>query len=529
MPDREHAPDSDEAGLARLAGEYGIELLDPVPEQALDPALVADIPVEWARAHCVLPVRLGDEVCVLLSDPAQLDEQEYLGLILGYRLRPVLSGSEHIADCIEKCYFRKKDSAADFLRDLDTSKAAAGPAVPKADDLLQSAQEAPITQLINLILLEAVKAGASDVHFEPHEARLRVRYRVDGMLYDQSAPPKHMEQALVSRLKVMTGMDISEKRLPQDGMARVRVGDREIDIRASALPVTGGERVVLRLLDKSSTLLPLAKLGMAEDTLARYGRLLRENTGILIVAGPTGSGKTTTLYASLQSLDTQRQNILTVEDPVEYQLADIGQMQVHPRIGLTFAAGLRHILRQDPDVILVGETRDLETAEIAIRASLTGHLVFTTLHTNDAPSSVVRMLDMGIEPYVLIASLKGVLAQRLVRKLCPACREEAGADPKELEMLGPEAKRLVGAPVWKAAGCENCLGGYRGRIGVFEFMVLDAEIRERLRAGRPDPAELRQAAVRRGMHTLVSDCIDKVQAGLTDISEALRVVGTENE
>ncbi|MBN1674450.1 MAG: type II/IV secretion system protein [Kiritimatiellae bacterium] len=524
-PQNEPSPAAELDQLKALAAQYRLDWLETVPSDSLDSTLVTEVPVEWARAHGVLPVRYRGELCVLTADPRAIGDQEYLALILGAELRPLLAPRREIARSIETCYFSKADRAEDFIRDLAEPAPDRTLILRETDDLLKVADQAPVTQLVNLILLEAVKAGASDIHFEPYEARLRVRFRIDGMLYDQTAPPKHLQQELISRLKIMARMDTAERRLPQDGMARVRVGEREIDIRASTLPVAEGERMVLRLLNRESALLPLTALGMSTAALDRFRALLRETHGIIVVAGPTGSGKTTTLYAALQELDTQKQNILTIEEPIEYQLPNIGQMQVKPKIGLTFANGLRHILRQDPDIILVGETRDLETAQIAVRASLTGHLVFTTLHTNDASDSVIRLVDMGIEPYRLAASLRAVLAQRLVRRLCPECRRRVVATAADLAALGPAAARLQGASVWTAGGCGACLAGYKGRTGVFELIALDAAMREHLRREDLAVERLREAAARKGMTSMLDDGVEKVRAGQTSIAELVRALG----
>jgi general secretion pathway protein E len=514
-----------------MAARFGMDFLDTVSESMIDTSLVAKLPVEWARSHSLLPVRIDGKLCVLTADPARIADREYLELLLGEELRPVVAPAEVIASNIERCYFRRDDSPEDFLREMKKApgQKKARPATNKAEDLLQIAAEAPVAHLVNLILLEAMKARASDIHFEPYEERMRVRYRVDGKLYEQSSPPKHMELPLVSRLKVMAHMDIAEKRLPQDGMARVRVGEREIDIRVSTVPVAEGERVVLRLLDRDSSLIPLTDLGMGEDNLRLFRSLLELPNGLILVTGPTGSGKTTTLYAALQELDSDGTNIMTIEDPIEYQLHGIGQMQVKPKIGLTFAAGLRHILRQDPDIILVGETRDIETAETAARCSLTGHLVFSTLHTNDAPSAVVRMIDMGVEPYLLAASLRAALAQRLVRRLCEKCRQACKPTDAELGALGSLAEQVAGRTVWKPVGCRECLGGYRGRVGVYELMDVDPEMSEAIRSGRGSVAEIRAAASRKGMSTLLADGVRKALAGTTSLSEILHALGKPEE
>ncbi|MFO7870883.1 MAG: GspE/PulE family protein [Kiritimatiellia bacterium] len=510
--------------LRDAARKYGMTFVAEISADMLDASLVSDLPVEWARSHRLLPVRISGKKCVLTCNPEAVAEQQHLELLIGEQLEPVLAGTETVSRAIDRCYYSKEDSPGEFLRGIDGGEPEDGGADRAgASDLFRVAEEAPVTQLVNLILLEALKRRASDIHFEPFENRLRVRYRIDGVLYEQSPAPKHLEDALISRLKVMGRMDIAEKRLPQDGMARVRVGNREIDVRVSTVPVTEGERVVLRLLDVERALLPLGELGLGSETLAGLEGMLGTDNGIVVVCGPTGSGKTTTLYALLGQLDAGRKNIMTVEDPVEYQLPDIGQMQVRPKIGLTFSGGLRHILRQDPDVILVGETRDVETAEIAIRASLTGHLVFTTLHTNDAPRSVVRLVDMGVKPYLLASSLKAVLAQRLVRRLCPDCKREKVFSEEEAQGLGEFAPLLSGKRGWTAgSGCPECLEGYCGRTGLFEFMVPDQAVYEGIRKGDVDSVKIRQAARARGMKTLGEDGVEKVLAGITSLPEIQR-------
>ncbi len=497
-------------------------MIEQVPDACLDPALVERLPVEWARAQVMLPVRLDGRVTVLTADPTRVRQLEDLALLIGEDPATALAPAGEILKGIERCYFRRDDSPDRFLEGLEPSGAAA-PAV-RAEDLLAGEQQAPVTRLINLILIEAVKRRASDIHFEPFEDRLRVRYRIDGILYEQSSPPKHLEDGLVSRLKVMAHMDIAERRLPQDGMARVRVGEREIDLRLSTVPVAEGERVVLRILDRDQAWRPLEDLGMPAGVRMPFEELLQAPHGMVAVCGPTGSGKTTTLYASLGRLDASRRNILTIEDPVEYRLPGIGQIQVKPKIGLTFANGLRHILRQDPDVVLVGETRDRETADIAVRAALTGHLVFTTLHTNDAAGAVTRLADMGVEPYLIASCLRGALAQRLVRRLCPACRRAAVLDPSRRRLLGEAAGLLAdGDRVWEAAGCADCLEGYRGRSGVFELMRVDRALAEAIRLHGQDTGLLRRLAVEGGMRGLVEDALDRLRAGETSLDEVLNV------
>lgn len=509
-----------------LAATYGLQHLPEIFDEMLDSSLVSRLPVDWARSHCLLPVRIDGELCVLTASPGNIAAQESLCLLLDEELRPVVAPAGVILKGIERCYFKRQDSPEEFIKDMsapdETGKQSGN---VRSEDLLQIAGEAPVTRLINLILLEAMKARTSDIHFEPFESRLRVRYRIDGTLYEQSSSPKHMELALVSRLKVMAHMDIAEKRLPQDGMARVRVGEREIDIRVSTVPVAEGERVVLRLLDRASALLPLASLGMPAKVMVDFAGLLTQTYGLILVTGPTGSGKTTTLYAAICQLDRESLNIMTIEDPIEYQIPGIGQIQVKPKIGLTFASGLRHVLRQDPDVILVGETRDAETAETAARSSLTGHLVFSTLHTNDAASAMVRMTDIGVEPYLLAASLRGVLAQRLLRRLCPVCRVATSPTDQELKALGGHAASLGGRPVWKAKGCPECLGGYKGRTGIYELIVVDPGIQEFIRLGKSSVGEMRRLARESGMNDLMGDAISKALDGSTSLAEILHVLG----
>jgi len=513
--------------LDALAEQTGLSFLSEIPDEALDPALVARLPVEWARGRVLLPVRREGRLLVLMDDPAKVPEAEELALLLGAPVEPALAPRGEILQAIERCYVRRADSPGALLREMAETPPGAAEAPSAgggAEDLLRMAEGAPVTRLVNAILLEAVQSNASDIHLEPFENHLRVRCRMDGLLYDRPAPPKHLEAPLVSRLKVMARLDIAEKRLPQDGMARVRVGTREIDVRVSSVPVAEGERLVLRLLRRDSAVLPLSELGMGGRVAEAFRRLLALPQGIVLVTGPTGSGKTTTLYAALRELDTNRLNVMTIEDPIEYQLPSISQIQVNPRIELTFARCLRHVLRQDPDVILVGETRDLETAEIAIRASLTGHLVFSTLHTNDAAGAALRLVDMGVPSYLLADALRGVLAQRLVRRLCPHCRVEAVLTAEDLAPWGAAARGFAGRRHFRARGCDRCREGYAGRIGVFELVALTPAVAEAIRSGaRPEP--LRAAAAAAGFATLAEDGLARVLEGATSLAELGRVLG----
>jgi general secretion pathway protein E len=391
-------------------------------------------------------------------------------------------------------------------------------------DLMDAEDEAPIIRMINAMLVQALRAGASDIHFEPYEGRSVIRFRTDGMLHDVVMPPRAVHSALASRVKVMAELDIAEKRLPQDGRISLRIGGRQVDVRVSTLPTGHGERVVLRLLDKEGTRLDFASLGMGDLAISRVDTAIRQPHGLFLVTGPTGSGKTTTLYAGLQRLDRARLNILTVEDPIEYDLAGIGQTQVNPRIDLSFARALRAILRQDPDVVMIGEIRDAETAQIAIQASLTGHLVIATLHTNDSASAVTRLVDMGVEPFLVASSLLGVLSQRLVRRLCPKCRRISPLGSELLAELGPEvAASLHGVAVHEAGACPACLhSGYRGRLGIYEFLPVDARLRQLIH-DRSAESELFAHGRRSGMQTLREDGVRWLRSGETSVQELLRV------
>ena len=513
------------------AAAPGLPALDRIEEEWLDPALIEAVPVDWVRRHVVVPFRWQGRVAIAGADPAALQAFEDLALLLGVEAVWTTAPAAEIQRAIDRCYFQRAGRPDAAAAQAGQAAAVTGTEAPlrrEADDLLAGSADAPVAHYVNTILLEAVKQGASDIHIEPFADTLAVRYRVDGLLYSQPHPPRHLEHALTARLKVMAKLDLAEKRLPQDGVARVRVGAREIDVRVSSVPVAEGERIVLRLLHRESTRYSLHELGMPPAMLERFRDILREPHGIVLVTGPTGSGKTTTLYAALRELDTAHLNVLTIEDPIEYQLPNIGQMQVHPKIGLTFARGLRHILRQDPDVVLVGETRDLETAEIVVRASLTGHLVFTTLHTNDALGAVTRMVDMGIPPYLLASAARALLAQRLVRRLCPRCRREVRLAAGDAALLGQPG--LAGRPVWEAApeGCPECLGGYKGRTGIHELLTVTPAIAEAIRVNLP-PGELRRLAVAAGFHDMLDDGADKILAGVTTAAEVLRSAGARKD
>src|SRR5438445_8601749 len=381
--------------------------------------------------------------------------------------------------------------------------------------------EAPVIRLVNLLVESAIAAEASDIHIEPFEDTLRVRYRIDGILFDQESPPPRLRDAVTSRIKLMAEMNIAERRLPQDGRIRVSLHGRRVDIRVSTIPTVHGESIVMRLLDRASVFLPLEKLGFGADTLKHFEALIQRPHGILLVTGPTGSGKTTTLYAALEKINSPDRKILTIEDPVEYQLKGVNQIHVKPKIGLSFATGLRHIVRQDPDVILIGEIRDLETAEIAIQAALTGHLVFSTLHTNDAPGAITRLQDMGVEPYLVASVLSGVLAQRLVRRICQSCRVLDAPDPGDLLAIGVADGH--GVELFRGEGCEACRKtGYKGRVGIYELFIITEEIRS-LILRKASTGEIRRVAVEQGMVTLREDAWAKARSGFATIEEILRV------
>lgn len=501
--------------------------LQELSPDLLDPALVRNLPVEWARARRLLPVRWNGAVAALTCDPSDLGAQEDLSRLLATDLTVVMAPPEVLQQAIDRCYVQRSDSAKDALAGLHSAGAGQGAAAPPAagpEDLLHASGDAPVSRFVNALLMDAVRARASDVHIEPGDAGVRIRLRIDGLLYDRDPAPKSVEAALISRLKVMGRLDIAERRLPQDGMARVRIGPREMDIRISTVPIAAGERVVLRILNHETALVPLGQLGLSDAMTARFRQWMQTTQGVILVTGPTGSGKTTTLYAALGELDTRRLNVITIEDPIEYQLPTVSQIQVNTKIDLTFARSLRHVLRQDPDVILVGETRDLETAEIAIRASLTGHLVFTTLHTNDAASAAIRLADIGVEPYLLSSSLRGVIAQRLVRRLCPACREMSVITAADVEGWGARGRTWIGHPHGRARGCPECLEGYRGRIGLFEMLEVNGRIAELIRRNA-SAADVQAAARDAGFGSLLDDGLRRVESGETSLSELIRVVG----
>jgi general secretion pathway protein E len=510
-----------------LAQEYQLPFQANIDINA-ENELIAKVPINYAKKNRLLPLKSdGTTVTVAVADPANYQALDDLHVLFGRAIQPVVAPAEVIAQAINQAYDQATTtSAQDLMIDLEEERLdlVASELASEPRDLLEADDAAPIIKLVNGLLSQAVKDRASDIHIEVFERELVVRFRVDGMLFDVLSPPKRFHAAITSRVKVMSGLNIAEKRLPQDGRIRVRIAGRDIDIRVSVIPTAFGERIVMRLLDRAQALVDvnLARLGFSGDNLRRIDRLIRQSHGIILATGPTGSGKTTTLYACLSRINSPEKNIITIEDPIEYQLHGVGQMQVNPKIELTFANGLRSILRQDPDVIMVGEIRDSETAEIAIQAALTGHLVFSTLHTNDSFGALTRLVDMGIEPFLVSSSVMAVLAQRLVRVLCPDCREAYSPSESELNRIGLNTSRSSG-PVYRSKGCRACRNtGYRGRTAVHELMIVDDDVRE-LVMKKADASSIRRVCTTKGMKGLRQDGAERVAAGQTTIEELLRV------
>ncbi len=504
--------------LAAVADRLGIQCQHEIQMDEVDTELLNHLPLTFARANAILPLREVDGVIrVAVSSAAGMLQLDELRLLFGKPIEAVLVPAPLLADVINHVYAGASGTALDVLQELqgeDLSTVATE--LNNPTDLLDLSDEAPVIRLLNSILSEAVKERVSDIHIEPYERELMVRFRIDGILYEKLSPPKIIQDALVSRIKIMAGLNIAEKRLPQDGRIRVRVAGRDVDIRVSILPTHYGERGVLRLLDKKKGILSLADIGLGEHGERTLERMLTRTSGIILVTGPTGSGKSTTLYAALNRVNSPEKNIITIEDPIEYQIRGIGQIQVNAKIDLTFANGLRSILRQDPDIIMVGEIRDAETAEIAIQASLTGHLVLSTLHTNDAATAVTRLVDMGIEPFMIASSLSAVVAQRLVRVICPHCREAYRPEVQYAGVTLPDT-------LYRGRGCDACFGlGTLGRTAIYEIMPVDQELCSMI-IRRSHAGEIKEYAVAHGMKTLRDDGIARAAAGITTIEEVLRV------
>lgn len=511
-----------------LAKQFALEYLPVLPSGSNVSELLGQLPLEYVREQRIFPLRQTESSLLLaMIDPANSTAINDLATLTGLRVTPCLTSEEEILRAINHAYAEHAGGETDFPPELDGEEddlaATLGPT-----DLLDSSDEAPIIRFVNGLIARACRERASDIHLEPFETELIVRYRIDGVLYEILRPPQKACSAIISRIKIIAGLNIAEKRLPQDGRFRVRVAGSDVDIRVSSLPTAFGERLVLRLLEKSSNVIELTKIGLDSRLREQILSLISQPHGIFLVTGPTGSGKTTTLYAALSQLNDRTKNIITVEDPIEYQLTGVGQIQVNPKIDLTFAAGLRSILRQDPDIIMVGEIRDSETAEIAVQSALTGHMVFSTLHTNDAAGALTRLLDMKIEPFLVSSAVSGILAQRLVRKLCPDCR--SSYTPSEA-MIQPFAGLLPNhseLQFFRSAGCDACQQiGYRGRTGIYELLLMTDEIREQLMSGA-DSSNIRKVAQKSGMLSLRQDGLEKALAGETSLEEVLRVTQIDN-
>jgi len=519
--------------LQALAEQHGLKLvnLNEVKPQAEALALV---PETMASVYKVVPLSLKDNVLtVAMADPSNLAALDDIRNFVGVKeVKAVIASPKAIAEAIPKAYAGKEESIVDLIQKLEEDPELGKLSKETSIDLesLQELQDAaPVRKLLNMVMLLAIKDRASDIHFEPFEDEYKMRYRCDGVLYEMVPPPRHLSMAISSRIKVMANLDIAERRLPQDGRIELNVGGNPVDMRVSVLPTMFGESVVIRVLDRTVVQLDLDKIGMEPATLARFRELIRKPNGIILITGPTGAGKTTTLYSALNELNDVSEKIITTEDPIEYDIDGIVQIPINPEIDVTFANCLRAILRHDPDKILVGEIRDLETAQIAVQASLTGHIVFSTLHTNDAPSSVTRLRDMGLEPYLITATLEGVLAQRLVRKICVDCRTEYEPSPELLMELNLRPQDVKGKKFYYGRGCDRCNNtGHRGRTGIFELLVVNDEIRDMI-VNNASTDELRMAARKQGMSTLREAGLRAIFNGITTIEEVVRETITEED
>ncbi len=522
----------DEAELTDfVASQYGVPSIN-LDEFEIDPAVIQLIPEEVAHKHTVIPVnRAGSTLILATSDPSNIFALDDIKFLTGYNIQAVVAAEEAIRRAIEKNYDQSA-SLEDVIGDFDDTDI---DLIHEGDDvdvneLAKASEDAPVVKLVNLILTDAVKKTASDIHIEPYEKSFRVRYRIDGVLYEVMKPPLKLKNAITSRIKIMSELDIAERRLPQDGRIKLKLGrGREMDFRVSVLPTLFGEKVVLRLLDKSNLQLDMTKLGFEVPQIEVFQRSIHQPYGMVLVTGPTGSGKTTTLYSALSELNKISDNLSTAEDPVEFNLAGINQVQMHEEIGLNFAAALRSFLRQDPDIIMVGEIRDFETAEIAVKAALTGHMVLSTLHTNDAPSTVNRLLNMGIEPFLVASSVNCIVAQRLARCVCEECREP---DPEvttealvEAGMTEEDARKVT---AYKGRGCRNCSEtGFKGRLAIYEVMELREELKDFVLNGA-SALELKREASRLGMKTLRQSALTKLAEGVTTLGEVFRVSSADN-
>ncbi|MBN2457206.1 MAG: type II secretion system ATPase GspE [Sedimentisphaerales bacterium] len=515
--------------MTKQPGEMRLKTISP---QQLNPELVKNLPLEFLKRQCAIPITLDNgQIAIALADPLNVEAYDAILSILGQACIRVICPTSAIEQAISRCYYHSAASNSDYedsdvweLPETESESNDSAFIHGQAEDLLSIANKAPVIKLVNKIFFQALHSRASDIHMEPYESEMRIRFRIDGVLHEVLSLPKQQTAALLSRLKIMANLNIAERRLPQDGKSRVKIGQEFVDIRVSVIPTLGGERIVLRLLNKGSGELDLDDIGFCPEVLRRFRNVIRSAHGIILITGPTGSGKTTTLYAAINELNCEERNILTVEDPIEYELPGVGQMQVKPKINLKFANCLRHILRQDPDVIMIGEIRDVETAQIAIQASLTGHLVLSTLHTNDSASAMTRLIDMGVEPYLISSSVVAVMAQRLSRIICPDCKRLHEPDQEILSSLNTNGTiPTTPTQFYKGAGCETCLNtGYLGRTGLFELLVIDDDIKE-LIAKRSTSQVIKEIAIEKGMSTLREDGLRKALAGETTLEEVCRV------
>ncbi len=517
---------SDHDMISALSRQWDIPSVQTISALEVDPSVLDKLPVSYLRKYAMVPVRMQqDTMIVAVHDPVEQEAFFDISRIMHLKdIKRVLAPKQEILSAINRLIEMKDDSAKDIMDDIEEAEDEILKDLESIQDITAMETEAPIIRLVNRLMVQAFRERASDIHVEPYPNDMKIRFRVDGILHDVLNLPKRLHPAVVSRIKVMATLNIAEKRLPQDGRIGIKLGDHSIDLRISTVPTVNGERVVMRILDKTSVLLGLEELGYYPDDLAIIEHLIKQEHGIILVTGPTGSGKTTSLYSMLNKINSPDKNILTIEDPIEYQLKGIGQIPVNVKVGLTFASGLRSIVRQDPDVILVGEIRDLETAEIAIQAALTGHLVFSTLHTNDSASAITRLIDMGIEPFLVTSSVNAIVAQRLARKICPVCKQQYFPESETLleiglsqEMLGKEGF------LWRGAGCKDCLGtGYKGRTGIYEILMISDSIKTTILKSS-DSNIIKKQGVAEGLHTLREDGARKVEDGITTIEEVLRV------
>ena len=517
---------TDHEMVSALSKQWDIPSVQTISELEVDPAVLDKLPVNYLRKYTMVPVKLlHDTMVVAVHDPSEQEAFFDISRILHLKdIKRVLAPKQEILGAINRLVEMKDENAKDIMGDIEEEEDEFLKDLESIQDITAMETEAPIIRLVNRLMVQAFRERASDIHVEPYPNDVKIRFRVDGILHDVLSLPKRLHPAVVSRIKVMATLNIAEKRLPQDGRIGIKLGDHSVDLRISLVPTVNGERVVMRILDKSSVLLGLEELGYYADDLAIMEHFITQEHGIILVTGPTGSGKTTSLYSMLSKVNSPDKNILTIEDPIEYQLKGIGQIPVNAKVGLTFASGLRSIVRQDPDIILVGEIRDLETAEIAIQAALTGHLVFSTLHTNDASSAITRLIDMGIEPFLVTSSVNAIVAQRLSRKICPVCKQQYFPESETLLEIGLSHEMLgKDGFLWRGAGCNECLNtGYKGRTGIYEILTVSDAIKTTI-LKTSDSNIIKKQAVSEGLHTLREDGARKVEDGITTIEEVLRV------